>query len=436
MKITKNFSKNFSIIDNRVIQSEALDFNAKGLYAYIATLPDDWEFNMERIAHMNNTTLGKVKKAIDDLENIGLLKRNYYLNQDGKKGYRAEYVIYDFDTMKENQDIDNLDIDNTNLENPNLNKSRQNFSTPKNLGVVNNKEINNKEICEVLEGEIIETEDLKVKNEKLNANNALVVNEENGGLVSVNNKNRGMLESKYIDFSLLEASIKQEGELSNTFTRLWGLYPRKINRKAAFESFKKVLKRNGGVYNATMIFYLLKEQVEVWKEEGIKLEYIPHMTTWLNQERFLDLKDSLIDSIKQLEETEKDSMKQLEIKNRLEKMKSICKGKHFISTKGERVWIKNISFLYVGKDYEEVGVLLHISINEEFGGPSNERSIKTSLEHIENLHAKGLLLTNEDKQKQEAEEAKKREEEEKEKQAKQLENIKRMKQMMANKFKM
>ena len=429
MKITKNFSKNFTIIDNRVIQSGALDFNAKGLYAYIATLPDDWEFNMGRIAHMNNTTLGKVKKAIDDLENIGLLKRNYYLNQDGKKGYRAEYMIYDFDTMKENQDSNNLDIDNTNLENPSLNKSRPNFSTPKNLGVVNNKEINNKEILknelEVLEGEIIECEDLKVKNEKLNANNALAVNE-----------NKGMLESKYIDFRLLEASIKHEGELSNTFTRLWELYPRKINRKAAFESFKKVLKRNGGAYNATMIFYLLKEQVEVWKEEGIKLEYIPHMTTWLNQERFLDLKDSLIDSIKQLEETEKDNIKQLEIKNRLEKMKSICKGKHFINTKGERVWIKNISFLYVGEDYEEVGVMLHISINEEFGGPSNERNIKTSLERIENLHAKGLLLTNEDKQKQEAEEAKKREEEEKEKQAKQLENIQRMKQMLANKFKM
>lgn len=114
-KVIKNFNKNFTIADNRVAQCNELDLNAKGLYLYIASLPDDWEFSIERIAKANNTTEGKVKSGIEQLEKAGLLKRHYHLNSNGKRGIRADYEIYDFDTRIENS----------------INK----FSTPKNLSI-------------------------------------------------------------------------------------------------------------------------------------------------------------------------------------------------------------------------------------------------------------------------------------------------------------
>lgn len=107
--IEKRLNKNFSIADNRVAQCKELDFNAKGLYLYILSLPEDWEFSIERIAYMTNNSVGKVKAGLKQLEAMGLFKRE--LIYKGVKGKRAKYVLFDFDTRTTADNDESVSID-------------------------------------------------------------------------------------------------------------------------------------------------------------------------------------------------------------------------------------------------------------------------------------------------------------------------------------
>lgn len=107
--IEKRLNKNFSIADNRIAQCKELDFNAKGLYLYILSLPEDWEFSIERIAYMTNNSVGKVKAGLKQLEAMGLFKRE--LIYKGVKGKRAKYVLFDFDTRTTADNDESVSID-------------------------------------------------------------------------------------------------------------------------------------------------------------------------------------------------------------------------------------------------------------------------------------------------------------------------------------
>ncbi|RAZ38038.1 hypothetical protein [Campylobacter hyointestinalis] len=107
--IEKRLNKNFSIADNRIAQCKELDFNAKGLYLYILSLPEDWEFSIERIAYMTNNSIGKVKAGLKQLEAMGLFVRE--LVYKGVKGKRAKYVLFDFDTRTTANNDESVSID-------------------------------------------------------------------------------------------------------------------------------------------------------------------------------------------------------------------------------------------------------------------------------------------------------------------------------------
>ncbi|CUU89314.1 Uncharacterised protein [Campylobacter hyointestinalis] len=129
--IEKRLNQNFSIADNRIAQCKELDFNAKGLYLYILSLPEDWEFSIERIAYMTNNSVGKVKAGLKQLEAMGLFVRE--LLYKGVKGKRAKYVLFDFDTRTTTNNDESVSIDekSTDEKSPN-DKSMIEKSTIKN----------------------------------------------------------------------------------------------------------------------------------------------------------------------------------------------------------------------------------------------------------------------------------------------------------------
>lgn len=76
------------------------------------------------------------------------------------------------------------------------------------------------------------------------------------------------------------------------FDKFWKLYPRKVNKKKAKDKFFRICK-DENTFNAIMRG--LKKQMKSveWQNEGGK--YIPHPTTWLNGERWLDEVDGSSD---------------------------------------------------------------------------------------------------------------------------------------------
>ena len=117
--LNKKLQKNFTIADNRIMQNNRLSFEARGLYFYMLSLPDGWEFSEARIAKNGGIGLDKCKRILKELFEIGLVKREFTHNEKGYK--KAIYTLFDFSTM-ENTTAENPSAENPMKENPTNNK--------------------------------------------------------------------------------------------------------------------------------------------------------------------------------------------------------------------------------------------------------------------------------------------------------------------------
>jgi hypothetical protein len=121
--LNKKLQKNFTITDNRIMQNSQLSFEARGLYFYMISLPNGWEFSEARLAKNGGIGLDKCKRILKELFEIGLVKREF----THKKGYKKSiYTLFDFDTIEnpseKNPTLENPTLENPTLENPTNNK--------------------------------------------------------------------------------------------------------------------------------------------------------------------------------------------------------------------------------------------------------------------------------------------------------------------------
>lgn len=146
MKLTRKLDKNFSIIDNRVLQIKELSLQAKGLYVIMISLPNDWNFSIKGLATLSANKETATNSVVKELEKFGLLKRNKYQNEKGF--FDMEYIIYDYST-KDNPNKLNPRLENPRLENP-IQENNQIYKE------LNNKELNNKELNNITENKFSE----------------------------------------------------------------------------------------------------------------------------------------------------------------------------------------------------------------------------------------------------------------------------------------
>ena len=75
--------------------------------------------------------------------------------------------------------------------------------------------------------------------------------------------------------------IKSKGELM--FDEFWMLYPRKVAKAAARKVWQKLSEED-----QLLAAKAIDEHCQYWKAKETALEFIPHASTWLNQERWED----------------------------------------------------------------------------------------------------------------------------------------------------
>src|SRR5690606_12608710 len=83
----------FTIVPNELLNNPEISLRAKGLYAYINSKPDGWDFSAERIANDQKEGVSSVKTALRELEKCGYLLRVLIKENGFFKGY--DYNIYD-----------------------------------------------------------------------------------------------------------------------------------------------------------------------------------------------------------------------------------------------------------------------------------------------------------------------------------------------------
>ena len=63
------------MIDNSIIQNKDLSLKAIGLFTFMWSLPDDWDFSISGLSKFLKDGKDSIRSAIQELENVGYLKR-------------------------------------------------------------------------------------------------------------------------------------------------------------------------------------------------------------------------------------------------------------------------------------------------------------------------------------------------------------------------
>ncbi|MEK4674824.1 MULTISPECIES: DnaD domain protein [Bacillus] len=135
VRVEKN--KNYSVVNNTGLRDERLSWKAKGILAYILTLPDDWVFYREELATHAKDGLDSLRSGMKELKEYGYLQR-IPIRNDKNKIVSWETVIHEVPQVEplvgfppveeppmENPLVENPELLNTNI--PSTNKLNTNI---------------------------------------------------------------------------------------------------------------------------------------------------------------------------------------------------------------------------------------------------------------------------------------------------------------------
>lgn len=92
IKVEKgNFTTTFNDIFNAEVNGEKLKPEAWGLYIYMLSLPEDWDFTIRGLAAVINAGVNKIQRILKELELAGFIERNQPF-ANGKFG-KIQYTI-------------------------------------------------------------------------------------------------------------------------------------------------------------------------------------------------------------------------------------------------------------------------------------------------------------------------------------------------------
>lgn len=215
--------RNFSIIDNALIDNTSLSFKARGLLIYMLSKPDDWKFYTTELAkHSSKEGIAAIKSALIEIENAGYLIRQKKRKNNGKFD-GLDWKLVDIPTFL--PQVDYPPADKPLADKPSAdNRTLLRTNTTKNSL---NQELN-KDICA--------------------------------------SKNARQL---------------SDSDLEKEFEKIWKRYPNKKGKTDAFRHYKawrkKSVKNTPKVMNHKLDLYL-----EYIKQRHFTPEYILNGSTWFN----------------------------------------------------------------------------------------------------------------------------------------------------------
>ncbi len=134
---TKKHRVNYSQISNNLLNDKTLSLKAKGLYAFMFSKPDDFNFTIRSLSKLLFEGQRSIMATLQELKEKGWV--TYTKFPDGS----GEYFL------NENPNLHNSNLDYPNCQNPNLHNSnllkQQRIN---NTDLYNNKDNNNKEVID------------------------------------------------------------------------------------------------------------------------------------------------------------------------------------------------------------------------------------------------------------------------------------------------
>ena len=125
----------YTVMSNHHLRNKELTLKAKGLLSQMLSLPEDWDYTLAGLSHINREKIDAIREAVKELEKAGYIVRSRERDEKGRlRG--ADYVIYE-QPQPPTSDLPTLD-------NPTLEKPTQEKPTLENPTQLN-KDILSKE---------------------------------------------------------------------------------------------------------------------------------------------------------------------------------------------------------------------------------------------------------------------------------------------------
>jgi len=119
MPIFKNKkNKNYTVIDNEILQRDNLSWKAKGLLCYLLSLPPDWEIHLSELEKHATDGQTAVRSGVKELREAGYII--YKKIKDEKGHYSHQYWVYDKPHNPQKPEVENPDMEKPNMDNGNL----------------------------------------------------------------------------------------------------------------------------------------------------------------------------------------------------------------------------------------------------------------------------------------------------------------------------
>ncbi len=91
-RVKKN--KNFTSVNNLYLSSMNLTISAKGLLTHMLSLPENWDYTLSGLAHIEKSGICAIRTAIKELESEGYITRTRIRDKNGRL-MTMEYTIYE-----------------------------------------------------------------------------------------------------------------------------------------------------------------------------------------------------------------------------------------------------------------------------------------------------------------------------------------------------
>ena len=125
-------TRDYTVMSNYHLRDKRLTLKAKGLLSQMLSLPEDWDYTLSGLSHINRESKDAIRSAVNELEKAGYIHRRQTTDASGKFSTN-EYVIH------EHPDQPEPSLDKPSSENPTTDNPPTGNPSPENPTQLNTK---------------------------------------------------------------------------------------------------------------------------------------------------------------------------------------------------------------------------------------------------------------------------------------------------------
>ena len=135
-------------IHNNIFKDKTISLKAKGLLAFMMSVPPDWDYSLAGLAACNKDGLVSVRSALQELED------NFYVKLTKVRNEKGQIIDMQYDVSDEpvfgNRIEEKPFLENPKADNPKTEKPLSENRTQLNTNTLNTKELNTKVIKDIV----------------------------------------------------------------------------------------------------------------------------------------------------------------------------------------------------------------------------------------------------------------------------------------------